>query len=271
MVDQSSPTLTSDLYHLAALDRVSLFTSQGRRPPKGRLIAENLEEIELIVGGKAQFNLDGQRFAVETGSMLWHQGGEETVYDTDPDDPYRCLVIAFRVRGRPHQRPPRLSAWRSAAAAVAFGEDLLATFHRGDVDRQLLCNYAYTTCQWQAHVAGPSRINPVLPSALRRALHIIAQNFADDLDLPTIARQAGLSVPHLHALFRHYLTSTPSKSLEERRLRHARWLLAESADPVASIAMSCGFRDATSFCRVFKRRQGMTPGAYRARYSAPIG
>ncbi|TVR09171.1 MAG: AraC family transcriptional regulator [Planctomycetota bacterium] len=253
-----------------SLERVSIFQCSRRPRNLGRVIREGFEEIEIVLGGRGSYNLDGQLFPLEAGSMLWHRAGEKTIEHSDAQDPYRCLVIGFRVSGHSTTRQPHLSAWRNAAAAVSFAEELFAAFHRGDIDRQLLCHYAHISCAWQAHAAGPSRANPILPANLRRALQVIAKDFASDLDLPTVAQRAGLSLPHLHSLFRRHLDSTPSKVLEERRLRHARSLLAEGQDPIASIAHTCGFADAGSFCRAFKRRQGMTPGAYRQRYSAPL-
>lgn len=255
--------------HLLNLERVSIFQSRRAAPAAGRVINPEMEEIELLIGGGVWFEHQGQRLLLESGHMVWHQSGDRTVYDSLPHDPYRCLVIGFRVRHPDPQPAPRLAAWRDAAAAVAFAEDLVAAFHRGDVDRRLLCAWAYTSCRWQAHAAGPSRANPVLPAPLRRALQVIAQDFTEDLDLPRIAANAGISCQHLHALFREHLSSSPAKVLEERRLRQARRLLAEGDTPIAAIARHSGFNDAVSFSRAFKRRQGMTPSAYRHRYSVP--
>ncbi|TVR46541.1 MAG: AraC family transcriptional regulator [Planctomycetota bacterium] len=255
--------------HLLSLERVSIYQSRRDRRTPGRIIDGDMEEIELLIGGGAWFEYQGQRLLLESGHMLWHRGGERTVHEALPNDPYRCLVVGFRIKGHDGQPPPRLAAWRDAAAAVAFAEDLVVAFHRGDVDRRLLCAWAYTTCRWQAHAAGPSRANPVLPPALRRALQIIAGQFTEELDLPRIASNAGISCPHLHALFRQHLGSTPAKVLEERRLRQARRLLAEADLPISDIAAASGFRDAVSFSRAFKRRQGMTPSVYRRRYSVP--
>ena len=257
--------------HILSLLRVSLFVCPGDRFPQGRAIADGIEEIELITGGGAWFEHDGQRLAIGPGTMLWHRPGEMTVHEAFPDDPYRCLVIAFAVSSQPASLPPRVSVWRSRAAAEGFADEVLPTFHRADIDRHLLCRYIYATCRWQAHAAGLSRVNPVLPAVLRRILAVISASFAEDLDLATVARRAEVSLPHLHAVCREHLGTTPARLLEERRLRHARWLLADTHHPVAEIAAASGFASAGSFCRAFKRRQGMTPGMYRGRYAAPEG
>jgi AraC-like DNA-binding protein len=53
--------------------------------------------------------------------------------------------------------------------------------------------------------------------------------------------------------------------IRDSRFEQAGRLLAESARPVADIAASLGYADASSFSRFFLRMAGMTPRAYRAR------
>ncbi len=261
----------ADDAHILSLLRVSVYVCPADRFPQGRAIKEGIEEIEQITGGGAWFEYGSQRLAVGPGTMLWHRAGEMTVHEAFADDPYRCLVIAFAVDGSSLEPPPRVSVWRSRTAVERFAEEILPAFHRADIDRRQLCRYIHATCCWQAHAAGLSRVNPVLPLALRQVLAVISSDFAEDVDVRMVAQRAGVSVPHLHALCRQHLASTPARLLEERRLRHARWLLADTRHPVAEIAAASGFASAGSFCRAFKRCQGMTPGMYRQRYAAPEG
>ena len=50
------------------------------------------------------------------------------------------------------------------------------------------------------------------------------------------------------------------------RIKKAKLLLAEDAAKIWAIAEACGFSNAYSFCRMFKKQTGMTPQEYRSRY-----
>ena len=48
------------------------------------------------------------------------------------------------------------------------------------------------------------------------------------------------------------------------RLTHASNLLKNNTDmPVSEVAFRCGFEDATSFSRAFRRKYGISPSKYR--------
>jgi AraC-like DNA-binding protein len=78
-----------------------------------------------------------------------------------------------------------------------------------------------------------------------------------------MARSAGLSVSRLHALFRTELDTSPHAWLRDVRLARARAWLAETARPIADIALAAGFSDQSALTRALRDATGMTPGAYR--------
>jgi len=87
----------------------------------------------------------------------------------------------------------------------------------------------------------------------------------DRLDLPRLARIAGLSPSRFHAVFRAAFGVAPARWIQERRLGRARELLAGSELPVQEVAQRAGFQDPFHFSRLFKRREGLAPVAYRER------
>jgi AraC-like DNA-binding protein len=79
----------------------------------------------------------------------------------------------------------------------------------------------------------------------------------------SMARCAGLSVSRLHAVFRAELDTSPHAWLRDVRLARARAWLAETARPIADIALAAGFSDQSALTRALRDVTGMTPGAYR--------
>jgi transcriptional regulator GlxA family with amidase domain len=61
--------------------------------------------------------------------------------------------------------------------------------------------------------------------------------------------------------------TTPAKFVEEARLTRAKVLLEETGDPLEKIAHAAGYGSVDALLRSFQKRVGVTPGAYRARFS----
>jgi AraC family transcriptional regulator, exoenzyme S synthesis regulatory protein ExsA len=83
----------------------------------------------------------------------------------------------------------------------------------------------------------------------------------------TLEELAGLSNRSL-ATFkrdfqRHYHTA-PRQWINQQRLQHARMLLQTTDQPVADVALACGFESASHFIRIFRRAFGATPQTIRA-------
>jgi AraC family transcriptional regulator len=100
----------------------------------------------------------------------------------------------------------------------------------------------------------------------RRAVDVamwIDAHSADEIDLDSAARQAGLSPFHFLRLFARVLGVTPHQYLLRCRLRHAARLLAEPERAVTDIAYEVGFGDLSNFVRSFRRAAGVSPRAFR--------
>jgi AraC-like DNA-binding protein len=77
------------------------------------------------------------------------------------------------------------------------------------------------------------------------------------------AREAGVSPAHLRSLFHRYLGASPKRILQEIRLDRARQLLEASEAGVAEAAYQVGWEDVSGFSKSFRRRYGISPGAFR--------
>jgi AraC-like DNA-binding protein len=99
--------------------------------------------------------------------------------------------------------------------------------------------------------------------AVNQAIRFAQQSLADAITPAELANAANVSVRRLHESFTAELQLTPMEYLRDLRLGRAETLLRESALTASEIAESCGFYDQAHFCRLFKRRTGVTPGQFR--------
>ncbi len=102
------------------------------------------------------------------------------------------------------------------------------------------------------------------PEPVRRALSFIGATALGSVGVLDVARAAGVSPGHLHALFRSHVGTTPRELLLATRLDRARVLLAETSLPIAEVALCCGFADQATLTHAMQRVLGITPGRLRA-------
>lgn len=95
------------------------------------------------------------------------------------------------------------------------------------------------------------------------ALRHIDEHLGSDLPNTLLAKRCGFSVDHFVRLFRSRLNQTPAQYVLERRLNRAAERLVFGNDSIDAIAEECGFPDRFYFTRMFRRRMGLPPAAYR--------
>lgn len=81
-----------------------------------------------------------------------------------------------------------------------------------------------------------------------------------------LAERAAMSPATLNRTFRRAVGKSPLHYLNDLRISGAEQLLLDKPElPVAAVAAECGFADSNYFTRLFKKRTGRTPRAFRRR------
>lgn len=101
------------------------------------------------------------------------------------------------------------------------------------------------------------------PWQIREVDSIVSSKIDDKLSVERLARACSLSISHFSYLFKNSTGHTPHQWLLGRRIDLAKTLLAETNEPLASIASAAGFSDQSHFTRVFFRRVKASPSAWR--------
>lgn len=93
----------------------------------------------------------------------------------------------------------------------------------------------------------------------------IRRYFCEPISILAMAESMGWTAAHFIGEFRRFYGTTPKDYVTALRLGRAQKLLRESELPVHLIATACGYEDQFYFYKLFRRRFGMTPTAYRER------
>ncbi len=98
---------------------------------------------------------------------------------------------------------------------------------------------------------------------LAAAVRYIREHACDGINVPTVARQAGLSRRALERRFQKYLGRAPHNEILRLQLRRVKSLLTETDLPLKAIAIKAGFARASHLAVIFRKKTGQTPGEYR--------
>lgn len=100
---------------------------------------------------------------------------------------------------------------------------------------------------------------------LRRARDRMDREYAQPLDVASLARTALMSAAHFSRRFRAAYSETPYSYLMTRRIERAKALLRRGDLSVTEVCFAVGCTSLGSFSARFTELVGETPSAYRAR------
>jgi AraC-like DNA-binding protein len=93
----------------------------------------------------------------------------------------------------------------------------------------------------------------------------LKDNLYRDISVEEMAEFMGLSRSHFSRLFSGEMGMSPRMYLEDLRLKTAMGLLFGENISVKETAIRCGIYDVNYFCRLFRKRYGISPGKYKER------
>ena len=101
---------------------------------------------------------------------------------------------------------------------------------------------------------------------VRAVEEYIDQSFRQEIRLKTLSDIAGMTPAAFSRFFHARTGKTVSDYIIDIRLGYAARLLVDSHSNVAEICYNCGFNNISNFNRIFKKKKGCSPTAFRDNY-----
>lgn len=101
------------------------------------------------------------------------------------------------------------------------------------------------------------------PRQLRKVIDHIRSNIAETLSLPALAALVHLSQSHFTRAFKVSVGETPHAHVLRLRIEAAMAMMVKTDEPLAEIAVACGFSDQSHFTRRFHCLVGTSPSRWR--------
>lgn len=212
---------------------------------------------------------DGGSFYVNKGDLIYiPQGSEYTCKFIKSDsDVLNTLLIEFvltDISGELFVLNPSVHIIDSGHCSYyekMFG-DVIEEYSKPMHAPAMLKSLVYKTL---TDISQNQRRNDILKVKYKKILpsiNYMEESIEQDMSIPEIARLSNVSTNYFEKLFKDYSGMTPIEYRLNSRLEYAKRLLKNDELSVESISEILGFSDCAYFCRIFKKKIGMTPREY---------
>lgn len=246
----------------------SLDTSPS--PAEFYMHAHERMEILYFLSGDAQYLVEGSVYPLHPGELLVMNRAEAHKLQLHSDQPYERIVMHFspsvlhgidpdglllRVfADKPLGKRNRYVSDRFPALFSNFD----ATGSGAQLRLHMLLILANVLDELSGLAGNADSAADAPESASQQILQYVNLHLFEDISLASVSRAFFLSASQLNRVFRRATGSSVGEYIRVKRLLAAREHILAGGSPAAACT-ACGFRDYSTFFRVYKEKFGCAP------------
>ena len=231
----------------------------------------HFQALLLVTGGSGHHMVDFEHYPIERGTLI--QIAPRQVHQFEADATFEAFLLIYMPL-KLEEQLPNVARWPTATQFpekdFAHVESLMRLMlELGDDDvqaspdlRPKLLVPLLHIAQAAIHASHPDAIASRFP-AFESFSQLVAEHLAERRDIGWYARRLGLSTRTLSRYCQQAVGLPAKPYLDGQVLLEAKRCLAHSELTVDQVGLQLGFSEATNFVKFFKRRAGVTPGAFR--------
>lgn len=204
-----------------------------------------------------QNHIDQACFSIKTGDKQLLFQTMETLFKSIRSETYSMYVARLLCYDVTNHIIKTLKEMAENSAGFEL-PDLIAltSFENADELEQMLCQYGEAACDF---------VNSRKPPSLSdMAINLVSQNYAlPSFSVGSISEALGVSSSYLSHTFKEQQSITLHDYIKLYKIGLAKQMLVETDDSLEKIIRLLGYYDCSSFIRMFKKSEGITPGEYR--------
>lgn len=219
--------------------------------------------------GKSTVQLNGVPYCVEPGTILHVAKGTKLIGENLTKDAAQLACILFH-----HDETHSASQehFKLEVANPTILNQIIEQLKHYDEQPLMV---AALKCQATFYVLLEKIIEGMrksseIDSCLDEILTYIHQHYKESLSVTEIANCFDIERRHLAYIFKRHTGMSPLNYLTEYRIGIAKELLRQQHYPIMKVAELVGFEDNLYFSRIFKKRTGYSPTAYRDSFSPAL-
>lgn len=228
--------------------------------------------LHFILSGKGTYYCRGKEFHLKKGDFFLMIPGEKIYYQADQNDPWTyCWIGLQGIKAKEYMErsflPEKLVAHTEEDSPLMKIVRMLEHIEYGPNTDLYLNALAYMLVYEidQAYPRKNASDHPTADEYTESILTYVEQNFDQPLSINGISEYFALDRTYIHRLVKKAIGMSLSEYILSLRLANACSYLAFSDLSVSEIAHSVGYTDSLTFSKIFRKKKGMSPMAYRAK------
>ncbi len=221
--------------------------------------------LEYITSGKGYVICDGENFSVEENDVYLIHLGTAHRYGADPDDPYEKIWVNFfsgvftdiiRAYGISNR-----VVFKNTDCKELFEEllDLAVKYNDND---EVYLKASEIIFKIILKLVDNSKKQNISTIAMKTK-KLLDQMIYKKVSMQALYDEIHLSKSQINREFKKYFNVTPYQYLLNRRIAIAQNLLTKTKLSIKEISDSLCFSDEYHFSSLFKKKNGMSPSAYK--------
>lgn len=228
--------------------------------------------IYFILSGKGSYTIRDQYYTLHEGQGFIIEPHTLIHFKADHHQPWTYLWVGFSGESAGkylantslNSDHPVFNCAKNSLTLATANAVIKASNH--DDNRNLIMTGKLFEFLYQLTQDYPSR-EPVKTlnrsEMIEYALFYIAQNFADQLTVESLAEAMHIDRTYLHRLFTKRVDRSPQAYIRQYRIDQAGQMLRETDYPIQVIARAVGYENQFSFSKAFSALCGVAPRVYR--------
>lgn len=247
-------------------------------------------ELVYIAGGKGYQYVDGKRYSVMRGDMLFINLDHTHAFTTDKGMEYYniylkpAFIFAELINTDNAMQMLSLTAFEDFRKTIG-GENPVVRFSGSEMTEVESCLTAmlreYENKQNGTETVLKSYLMILLTYVFRKMalfggeqpgerenkiddlIGYIAKNCTQKLSLTQLSEQCFYNPSYFSRMFKAYSGMTITEFIHENRIAHACDLLLHSHNSIEEISLAAGYTNKTLFYKKFREKTGVSPAEYR--------
>lgn len=238
---------------------------------------EDRVEILYLLSGSGWHTIGKYRYPTSAGDLVIINSGvlhEEKVRGKEPLEFYCCAVTNLSLKGKKRgqlideDRVPVLES----GSQKQIVEDLFKVIQKESMSENVwkneICTFLASALVLK--VAEMTQGSECMDSKeqkehwmIEKVQNYMEQNFRDKISLQDMAEIVSVTPWYLERVFKKYTGDSLNQYLIHLKLGYAQNLFRDTSKSIAQVAEEVGYDNPSYFSQLFKKKFGVTPGAYR--------
>ena len=214
-------------------------------------------DLTVLLSGKLEYTIDGKGIVLESGDMIFiPAGSSRTRLESETEADYISFNFTTSSEFKIPLQLKNITRSEIVLLITAYDKIEKQVYADNREKAENLCGCILSILE---DIAETSQYS----SVTRKIIQYIHSDISRKITLEDIGKHTFFSPVYCDTVFKKEMGRSIIDYVLDRRIDEAKRLLIEGSTSLATISEYVGFNDYNYFSRVFKKRSGYSPTAYR--------